>query len=104
MMQGLLKALHKVGKRNGKFVFAIAARPEPEMGRLEIAVADTTAIPGGQPVRDVVDIIVAKHVEAVRALFAKVTAGMVPEVLMETLQRDPRLPERSWKADDVGQA
>lgn len=103
-MRGLLWALQKIGKRDGKFVFA-AGCPEVERARLAVAVADMTAIPAGQPVRDITDVIVNAHKEAVvRAFFARVAPGGMPEALMEALRMDPNLPERSWKTDDVGQA
>lgn len=102
MTQKLLKTLHKIGKGNGRFVFAVAGRPEP--GRVMVEVADTTAIPGGKPVEDLIDIIVRAHAEAVRALFERAVSEVVPDALAEALRTDTNLPERSWKTDQVGEA
>lgn len=108
---GLMRVLRKLGHGKGRFVFAIVARPL-EMG-IEVVVSDTTAIPPGPAVKEVIDRIVHAHTDAVMRRVLDGYPDMpcaVREMLDELMEKsteaavDPRLPARSWKSDEVGQA
>lgn len=83
LIQGLMWALSAVARGNGKFVFAVAARPVVE--RAEVVVADTSSI---RAVRAIVDHIIEAHID-----------GTLPEQLrgVEVVEQ---LPARSWKVED----
>lgn len=88
LMQGLLYALHTIGRDKGRFVFAVAAKPEPR--GIAVALADTTAIPAGDPVRAMARKIIDAHIEEIVAQYERKSG--------ETWKVDPNLPARSWKA------
>lgn len=96
----LCRGLQRLGRGRGKFVFAMAARPDPINNRLEVVLADTTAVPTGLEVRKLADQIVQAH-----SMWAvKKSLRDLPEEIRDAMQaleeRENLGPGRTWRTTE----
>ncbi len=106
----LLWITQKLMRGEGRFVLGVAGKPVGG-GRVELAVADTTAIPEGREVYGLVDFIVKLHAKAAVELGIRhaVAEGdgemeMAARKMLAALEGEAPVRQGTWKSPEVGEA